>query len=178
MKSILGLAQLGLGAWGVFALINGQWLTVLAAWSVAGLLGLVGNRLTRTVEGVSESGREALASIPRAVELLRDNDYRQALGVTRAVVRSFRLGGDKGLLAMALPIHAVALAANDDPFSAKQALNEIEGLLRYVPAEMGDEVVAIRRLTRWLETELKERPYETSNLVSGFLRWNDSPSWK
>ena len=114
MKALLGLVQMGSLVAGLVALFNGRWLIVIGCAVFAGLVGLAGNRLVRGVEGISESGRDAMRAIPRAIELLRKGEYRAATGMSRSAVTSLRIGGDKALLPLALTIHAAALAATRD----------------------------------------------------------------
>src|SRR4051812_3702556 len=122
MKALFGLLQLACAVGGIVALFHGQWLLLIAAWIAAGLVGLFGARAVRGVDGISESGRQALGAIPRAVELLRRGEYRAATGVTRSAVTGFRMGGDKSLLPVALTLHAVALASTRDLTGAEKAL--------------------------------------------------------
>lgn len=175
MKGLIGLLQLACLVGGVVALFNGQWLLLIGAWLVAGLVGLAGNRLVRVVDGVSETGREAMSQILRAIELLRRGEYRAASGVTRSAVSSFRMGGDKNLLPIALTMHAVALASVNDAAGAEAAVIEAKGLTAALPPALQADAEDFREIQGLVERELRKGLPDADGLVREFLAFNDAP---
>jgi hypothetical protein len=175
VKALFGLIQMACVVGGFVALFNGQWLVLTGAWVAAGLVGLAGNRLVRGVDGVSQTGRDAMASIPRAIELLRRGEYRAATGVTRSAVSSFRMGGDKTLLPIALTVHAVALAGIRDVAGAEKAISEASRLFDAVPAALAAEATEMRQVHASVRRELQDGVPDPSRLVENFLAFNDTP---
>ena len=169
MKALLGWVQMGSLVAGLVALFNGRWLIVIGCWVFAGLVGLAGNRLVRGVEGISESGRDAMRAIPRAIELLRQGEYRAATGMSRSAVTSLRIGGDKALLPLALTIHAVALAATRDAAGAEKALMEASILFDAMPPSLAAEATEVRQLHALVRRELRNGVPSPSRLVEDFL---------
>lgn len=154
MKPLLGMLQMACFIGAGVALFSGQWLLVAAALVSAGLVGLVGNRLTRAVDGISDTGREALAHIPQAMELLRREQYQAAMGLTSGVVTDIRLGGDKALLPPALTLHAVALASVGDARGAEKAVQEASRLTQSLPPAVAAEADGIRHIQQMVRREL------------------------
>ena len=175
MKGLFGLIQIACLVGGFVALFNGQWLVLIGAWVAAGLVGLAGNRIVRGIDGVSETGREAMASISRAIELLRRGEYRAATGVTRSAVSNFRLGGDKNLLPIALTVHAVALASTRDVVGAENAISEASRLFDKVPAALAAEASEMRQVHASVRRELQNGVPDPHRLVEDFLTFNDTP---
>lgn len=174
MKAFLGFVQFGLGVAGIVALINGQWLPMIGAWVAGGLVGLVGNRLVRMTEGVSQSGQDAIGDVRRTSDLLRRGAYPAAVGTTRSLVSAFRSGGDRVLLPFALTLHSVALAAVRDHVGAQRALTEATQLLRFMPAEFSGDVAEMREMHAAIQRELDWGVPDPSRLVASFLDWNDT----
>jgi hypothetical protein len=175
VKTVLGLLQFGCMLGGFIALFNGQWLAMVGAWVAAGLIGLAGNRVVRAAEGISETGREAVADVSRAIELLRRGEFGAATGVTRSAVTGFRMGGDKDLLPIAMTVHAVSLASIRDVSGAEQALTEASGMLRSLPPELAAELPDMRHMHALVQRELQNGVPDPSRLVAEFLALNDAP---
>jgi hypothetical protein len=161
---------------GVVALFNGQWLAVIGAWLFAGLIGLAGNRMVKGVEGISQFGQDALPNIPRTVELLRRGDYDAAKGMSRAAVNSFRMGGDKELLPIALTMHAVTLAATRDIAGAENAIAEAGRLFDRMPPALAAQLDEVRELHAFVGRALRNGVPDPSRFVQEFLTFNDAAS--
>lgn len=156
------------------ALFNGQWLVLIGAWLFAGLIGLAGNRLVRGVDGVSQLGQDAMRNIPGTVELLRRGQYGAANGMSRSAVTSFRMGGDKALLPIALTLHAVTLAATRDTAGAEKALTEAASLFDRMPPGLAQEVAEVREVHGFVRRELRKGVPDPSRFVEEFLAFNDA----
>lgn len=174
MKALFGLLQIGLGVVGVIALINGKWLWMIGAWVAAGLVGLAGNRAVRSVEGISELGRDAARNLDRAVDLLRRGDYPAAAGVTRSAVRDFRIGGDKVLLPLAMTLHAVALTSVRDVPGARQATVEAADRLRHLPPALANERAVLQQTLTVLQRQLNMGVPDSAAMVAEALAPLDS----
>lgn len=174
MKALLGFVQMGCLVAGLVAMFNGRWLVGIGAWVFAGLVGLAGNRVVRGVEGISDTGRDAMRAIPRAIELLRRGEYRAATGMSCSAVTDFRIGGDKTLLPIALTVHAVTLAATRDTAGAEKALMEASRLLDAMPAGLAAEATEVRQVHTLVRRELRNGVPDPSRFVEDFLAFNDA----
>lgn len=175
MKGFLGLLQIGLGIAGLVALFNGQWLAMIGAWGVAALIGFAGSRLVRRAEGVSEAGRQwGVGDMERGVELLLKGDYTSASRETASAVKTFRMGGDFGLIIMALTAHAVALAARHDLDGARTALVEASDRYQKLPVYQAEMAPGLSQLHSTLQRELAHGVPDPSGLVSEFSRFLNS----
>lgn len=172
MKPLLGWLQTAGLIGGVVALFNGQWVAMVGSWLFAVLVGLAGDRLVRSAEGLSQSGQDAMGAIPRTIELLRQGQYAQARGTSRSAVTSFRMGGDKQLLPIALTLHAVTLAANRDIEGADNALTEAARLFDNMPAGLAEEAADIRELHALVRREVRTGVPDPSGFVERFLALN------
>lgn len=175
VRAFLGLVQIGLGIGGVIALINGQWMWMVLAWGAAGLTGFFGNLMVRATEGISEGGQAAINDIPRALELLRQGQYSSAKGVTRAAVASFRMGGDKTLLPIALTVHAVALASLREVSDSRKALDEASELFRRLPPALAADLDDMQHLLTLVRQELDLGVPDPDGLVADVITFNDAP---
>lgn len=174
MKAFLGFIQIGLGIVGIVALVNGQWLGMIAAWAVGFGVGYLGNRAVRATDGISQLGQDALGNVDRAIDLLRRGEFRAASGVTRSTISSFRMGGDKRLMPMALALHAVALASSQDLSGARRALQESREYLGFTPRGVSAEADELRQLHALIQREIESGVKDPELLVAGFLDWNDT----
>ncbi|WP_395243501.1 hypothetical protein ACGGZK_15410 [Agromyces sp. MMS24-K17] len=174
MKTFLGFLQVGSGIGGLIALFNGQWGLTILAWGFALLIGYLGNRMVRAVEGVSQTGREALGGVSQSIDLLRRGEYRSALGVSRSTVSSFRMGGDKAFLPIALTIHAVALGATGDVQGARRAAQEADDGFRRLPPMLAADADEMREVLAVVRRELDRGVPDPSGLVEKFLAFNDA----
>ncbi len=174
MKALIGLFQFACLGGGVVALFNGQWLGMIGSWLLAGLVGVAGNRLVRRVDGVSETGRQAMSQIPRSIELLRRGECRAASGVTRSMVSNFRMGGDKYLLPFAQTIHDVALASVNDAAGAETAVTEAKRLTAVLPPIPQVDVEVLREMQGLVERELRKGLPDADSLVREFLALDDA----
>lgn len=173
MKALLGFIQIALGIAGIVALFNGQWLAMIGAWVVAFLIGVIGSRVTRHIEGVSEHGRDAIGGMSRALELLRRGEYLSASGATRSQVQALRIGGDKELLVLALTLHAVALASIRDLSGARKALVEASDRYQALPLAMAQEFPEMRRVHALLQREIAQGVPNPSGMVGEFFELTD-----
>ncbi|MBC9953793.1 hypothetical protein ICM05_03885 [Leucobacter sp. cx-42] len=178
MKAFFGFLQFVLGAVGLFALFNGQWVAVLICWAGAGFVGFIGGRLVRRVEGVSEGGRQVLQSIGQAVQKLEIGDYDAANGLMASAVFQFKAGGDKGLLVLALSLQAVTKAAVGDYDAARRVIEEARYRIAHMPrgsgvdeAEMREMLAEVHVVLSIVETAIfrGERP---ERIVQEFLEFN------
>ncbi len=124
MKALFGLLQIGLLAVGLIALFNARWLVVVACWVGASLIGFVGMRLVRRVDGISEGGRDFVGVLEQGMAALELGDYSAANGYVGGAVRYFKLGGDKHFLGFALTLQTVTLAAVGKNEAALEAVAE------------------------------------------------------
>jgi hypothetical protein len=174
MRTFFGFLQFVFGIGGVIALFNAQWVAMIAAWVAAGAVGWIGNRIVKGAMGVSQSGQEAMANIPRAIDQLKRGSFAAAEGTTLGAVNSFRMGGDKELLAMALVLRAVALGANEKFDLARKAADEAEALTRSTSRQFQELHDMVRPLALHVQRELRGPRPNSSRLVSEFLELNDS----
>lgn len=175
MKAFLGFLQVGLGIAGVVALFKGEWLALALCWIGAWLVGLVGNRLVGMKEGISQGGRESIAVLDEAIQLLRSGRYVAAEGHVRSAVTQFKLGGDKELLTMGLVVLAVAQGANGKFDAAKKSAAEAKSRLRnpssgFYGTREADEILAI--LTA-LERELRGSSPNVDPIVRALLDFEE-----
>uniref|UniRef100_UPI000A3E25EA hypothetical protein n=1 Tax=Demequina pelophila TaxID=1638984 RepID=UPI000A3E25EA len=63
---------------GVVALFNGRWVDMIVALVVAMRAGFIGNWAVKAQEGISESGRETLPDIDRAIDWLHAGEFQSA----------------------------------------------------------------------------------------------------
>lgn len=172
MRAVFGLLQFGLGLGGVIALFNGQFLIMIAVWVGALAVGFVGNQVVRSAMGVSQSGQEAILSVSRTIELLTQGNYSSAEGTALGAVNAFRMGGDKGLLPMALVLRAVALGANGKFDKARSAIDEADAVYRSSPPSIQEALDEIRPVMLHVQRELHMAQPNSSRLVAGFLELN------
>ena len=173
MKALLGLLQAGLVIGGIVAAFNGQWLLLIVGLAGAFVVGWLGNRATRAVEGISESGRDAVRMLRDAERLINDGNYRSAVGSARGALNGLRMGGDKDLLPFAYSTLAVALATTGDIEGSRRALNDVEATTRNVRPELRDEVDDLRALGLDLRRELDRRPFSSERLLAVYSKWNE-----
>lgn len=174
MRALLGFMQIGLGIGGLVALFNGQWIAMIAAWGGAFLIGFIGNRMTRSLNGVSDSAYESMQNIPQAVEQIRGGNYRAAEGLSLGAVNAFRMGGDKALLPMALLVRAVALGAGEKYEPARKAIDEAERSSRTPPVQHKELFDEFRPMILHVQQELNSARPSSRRLVSDFLAMNDA----
>lgn len=172
MKSLLGLIQIGLGIAGLVALVNGQWLTMVGCWVGGLVVGVLGNRAVRAAEGLSETGRGALQTVPEVIEALRRGERQRALGLSNSAVRDFRMGGDKPLLMLALTLQAVTFAGTGAMDKARAALSESRQRLGELPYAAAREAGEIEKLHAILAEELSKHSPNGDRIVSRFLEYN------
>ena len=173
MKALLGLLQAGLVIGGIIAAFNGQWLLLIAGLAGAFAVGWLGNRATRAVEGISESGRDAVGALREAERLIRDGNYRSAVGSARGALNGLRMGGDKDFLPFAYSTLAVALAATGDVEGSRRALNDVDVTAANVRPELREEVDDLRRLGLDLRRELDRRPFGPERFMAVYAKWNE-----
>lgn len=179
MRALLGLIQIGCAIYGIVALIGGRWLLGIGFWVAAGLVGVVGNRLTRAIYGVSETGRDVPRKVSHAMDLLERREYRIAAGVARSAVSDARLGGDKALLPITLTIHAVALACQRELSEAQQVLFRARDALTQTRNQLNSPQLALFEMEEMLEQthRLVQRAIDDgvpdpSRLAADFLALN------
>jgi archaellum component FlaG (FlaF/FlaG flagellin family) len=172
MKALLGLMQLGLVIGGIIAAFNGQWLLLIAGLVGAFVVGWLGARATRAVEGISESGRNAVGMLHQAERLIRDGNYRSAVGSARGALNGLRIGGDKDILPFAHSTLAVALAGSGDVEGARRALSDADVTAANVRLELREEVDDLRTLGLDLRRELDRRPYDFELFMAVYTKWN------
>ncbi|WP_167043554.1 hypothetical protein [Salinibacterium sp. ZJ454] len=127
--------------------------------------------------GISQSAQDSMHFIPQTVELLRRGDYNSAEGTALGAVNAFRMGGDKGLLPLALALRSVALGANGKFDSARKAVDEAEALSRTIPPRpprFQDVYDDVRPMILSVQRELHRQPPDSSRLVEYFLELNDA----
>lgn len=173
MKAFLGFIQAGLGIGGLIALFNGQWLALFLCWGGGFLVGLLGSRATRAIEGVSEGGREASRNIGDAIEQLRQGRYDSANGLVMAAVSQFRIGGDKGLLVVALTLQSVTMAAVGKSSAAHKAAIEAKQRLTNLPSAMALETEELRMILSVVDSEISSGS-EPDRIVRKFLELTDA----
>lgn len=173
MKAILGLLQFGLVIGGIIAAFNGQWLLLIVGVAGAFAVGWLGNRATRAIEGISESGRDAVGMIHEAERLIREGNYRSAVGSARGAVNGLRMGGDRDFLPFAYSTLGVALAATGDIEGSRRALNDVDTSAGHVRPELRDEIDDLRALGLDLRRELDRRPFDHVRVLTVYSRWND-----
>lgn len=174
MRAFLGFLQIACGIGGVIALFNGQWLAMVGAWTTAFVIGLVGVRATKAVNGISDMGRESIGSVPQTIDLIRRGAYTQAEGVSLGAVNSFRIGGDRHFLPIALTVRAVALGANGKFDAARKAADEAELLSRNTPARIPGGYDEIRPVILAVQRELRSSTPSSACVVSVFLAANEA----
>ena len=173
MKAFLGFIQVGLGIGGLVALFNGQWLALFLCWGGGFLVGLLGSRATRAIEGVSQGGQEALGNIGAAIEQLRQGRYDSANGLVMGAVSQFRIGDDKDLLVSALTLQSVTMAAVGKPNAAHKAASEAKQRLTNLPSAMALETDDLRMILSLVDSELS-RGSKPDRIVRKFLEFNDA----
>ncbi|NUT72743.1 hypothetical protein [Pseudarthrobacter sp. C4D7] len=169
MRAFLGFLQIACGIGGVIALFNGQWLAMVGALTTAFVIGLVGVRATKAVNGISDLGFEAIGSVSQAVDLIRRGAYTQAEGVSLGAVNSLRFGGDRHFLPIALTVRAVALCANGKFDAARMAADEAEALSRNPPARSPGGYDEIRPMILAVQRELRSSTPSSGRVVLEFL---------
>jgi hypothetical protein len=173
MKALLGFLQVGLVIGGIIAALNGQWVLLIVSLAGAFAIGWLGNRATRAVEGISESGRDAVAMLYAAEQHIRDGDYRAAVGSARGAVNGLRLGGDKDFLPFAYSTLGVALAATGDIEGSRRALNDVDACARNVRPDLRDDANDLCTLGHELRRELDRRPFDPDRVLKAYSRWNE-----
>lgn len=172
MRVLFGFLQVGMGVGGLIALFNGQWLWMILAWAGAFLVGFRGNRMTRSLNGVSDSAYESLANIPQAIDQIRAGNFQSAAGLSLGAVNSFRLGGDKALLPMALVVRAVALGGGGKFDQARKAADEAERLSTSQSRQHAELLAEMRPIILQVQRELSSARPDPRRLVSEFLAMN------
>ncbi|MGB3413906.1 MAG: hypothetical protein WBA28_04230 [Microbacteriaceae bacterium] len=176
MKGCLGIIQIGLGIGGVIALLNGAWWLLLAAFGASIIIGILGSLYVKATEGVSQIGQDAIKEVGSAIQQLRQGNLAAANNLSRSAIRSFKFGGDKMLLPLALTVHAVTLAALGEIDASKKALAESSQLLKSMPvfAELDDKSQDfIDETHRFLEKALNKGVKDPARFVEKFLEIND-----
>lgn len=173
MRAFLGFLQFALGLGGIIALFNGQFVAMILAWLGALGVGLIGNRVVRGVMGVSQSGQDAISSIPATLHLIEEGQYSAAEGHALGAVNAFRFGGDKALLPMALLLYAVALGANSKFDQARRAIDEADSIFLSSPAKLRELNDEIRPAIVQVKRELHSPQPDAKHLVSQFLELNE-----
>lgn len=173
MRAFFGLLQFALGIGGIIALFNGQFVLMIAAWIGAFAVGWFGNRIVKGAMGISQSGQEAISSIPATLELIESGRYSAAEGHARGAVNAFRMGGDRGLLPMALLLQAVALGANGKFDQARRAIDEADSLFLSSPAKIRELNEEIRPAMIHVRSELHSPQPDSTYLVTRFLELNE-----
>ena len=173
MKATLGFAQLGFGLAGLLALFRGQWAALILCWAGACVIGMIGTRVVRKVEGISEGGRGSIRNISAAVEKLRQGQYESANGFAMNAVTSFRLGGDRELLVPALIIQTVTLASVGKFADARTSLARAKEAIAQLPVEVAREGRDFVELLSLIDDELSRMQPDSYYVVSLFLGFND-----
>ncbi len=171
MKSLLGLIQIGLGIAGLVALVNGQWLTMVGCWVGGLVVGVLGNRAVRATEGLSETGRGALQTVPQVIEALR-REERWGARPSNSAVRDSPHGWDKPLLMLALTLQAVTFAGTGAMEKARAALSESRERLGELPYAAAREAGDIEKLHAILAEELSKDSPNGDRIVFRFLEYN------
>lgn len=174
MRALFGFLQFALGIGGLIALFNGQFLSMIAAWLGAFLVGWVGNRIVRGLMGVSQSGQDAIPDLRVAMRELSQEKFSSAEGSSRAAVSAFRAGGDKALLPVALLVSAVALGANAKFDLARKAIDESEHLLRTGSPRLQEANGELLPVVLQIQRELHAYQPSSPRLVAHFHEWNQS----
>lgn len=173
MKALLGLMQGGLVIGGIIAAFNDQWLLLIAGLVGAFVVGWLGDRATRAVEGISESGRDAVGKLHQAQRLIHDGNYRSAVGIARGALNGLRMGGDKDYLPFAYLTLAVALAGSGDVEGSRRALNDVDVTAANVRPELREEVVDdLRTLGLDFRRQLDRRPFDSEQFMAVYTKWN------
>lgn len=174
MKALVGFLQVGLIIGGIVAAFNGQWLLLLAGLACAYAVGWLGNRATRAVEGISESGSDGIVALREAGRLLDEKNYRAALGSARGAVNMLKLSGDKDFLPLAYLTLAVSLAGLGDLDSTRRALSDLDAIAPRVRPEMQEDVEELRELAVALRHELDRHPFDETRFMTVYQDWNQA----
>lgn len=179
MKAFFGFLQVGLGVIGLIALLNGKWLVVILCWAGALLVGFIGGRIVRRVEGISEGGRQVIGNIGQAIQQLEQGNYAAANGLMMGAVSQFKFGGDNGLLPMALAVQSVTQAAVGKNEAARKTIADARYRLTNMPRVPAYEEAEMRELEEQIQEVLciVEAGISTGSspesIVQEFLVYND-----
>ena len=166
---------------GLIALFNGRWLYVIFCWACAAIVGVIGERLIRQVEGISQSGRESIVKIDQAIQQLREGNYLAANGIIRSAVIIFKTGGDNTLLPIALTVQSVTQAAVGKNDAARKTITEARYRITNFPlaptsasmeAEMRENIEFMQEIISIVEAGIS-RGSSPNSIVREFLARND-----
>jgi len=179
VKAFFGFLQVGLGVIGLIALFNGRWLVVILCWAGALLVGFIGGRIVRRVEGISEGGRQVIGNMGQAIQQLEQGNYLAANGLMVSPVSQFKFGGDNGLLPMALAIQSVTQAAVGKNEAARKTIADARYRLTNMPRVPAHEEAEMRELQEQIQEVLSivetgiSRGSSPDRIVREFLAYND-----
>ncbi|MEV8025355.1 hypothetical protein [Microbacterium sp. NPDC080220] len=174
MKALIGLAQLGLGVYGVIAIFTGQWGAAIVCWLGAFSLGFLGLRLTRRSEGASQLTFETVERVHEAIAALRSGRYDIAKGKAAIAVRNARIEGNSDFLPIVLTLSSVTLAANEEFEQARTSMRSAERSFSNLSNQQQLLLRDIRAIMSSVRRQLDEPVPNGGKVVEAFLQANVS----